>query len=44
MTAMKLRQWRKSFIENYLNEIDSLVVMAKLEKYAKRIMDKKTSI
>lgn len=43
MTAMELQQWKKSFIEDYLNEIDSLEVMSKLEKYAKRIMPNKTA-
>lgn len=42
MTAMELQQWKKNFIEDYLNEIDSLEVMGKLEKYAKRIMSKHT--
>ena len=41
MTAMELQQWKKNFIEEYLNEIDSLEVMGKLEKYTKRILDKK---
>ncbi|WFE83196.1 hypothetical protein [Parabacteroides chongii] len=42
MTAMELQQWRENFIEKYLNKMDSLETMAKLEKYAKRIMTKKT--
>ena len=42
MTAMELQQWRENFIKEYLNKMDSLETMAKLEKYAKRIMTKKT--
>lgn len=38
MTAMKLQQWKQNFIRDYLDEIDSLEVMDKLEKYTKRIL------
>ena len=34
---MELQQWKQNFIRNYLDEIDSLEVMDKLEKYTKRI-------
>ena len=33
MTAMELQQWKQNFIRDYLDEIDSLEVMDKLEKY-----------
>ena len=38
---MELQQWKQNFIRNYLDEIDSLEVMDKLEKYTKRILNKK---
>ena len=41
MTAMELQQWKQNFIRDYLDEIDSLEVMDKLEKYTKRILNKK---
>lgn len=41
MTAMELQQWKQNFIRDYLDEIDSLEVMGKLEKYTKRILSKK---
>ena len=30
---MELQQWKQNFIRDYLDEIDSLEVMDKLEKY-----------
>lgn len=41
MTAMELQQWKKNFIRNYLDKIDSLEMMDKLEKSTKRILNKK---
>lgn len=41
MTTLELQQWKKNFVEDYLNEIDDLEMMSKLEKYAKRILTKK---
>lgn len=41
MTAMELQQWKKNFIEEYLDEIDDMEVLEKLRKYAKRIKPKK---
>ena len=38
---MELQQWKQNFIRDYLDEIDSLEVMDKLEKYTKRILNKK---
>ena len=38
---MELQQWEQNFIRDYLDEIDSLEVMDKLEKYTKRILNKK---
>lgn len=38
---MDLQQWKQNFIRDYLDEIDSLEVMDKLEKYTKRILNKK---
>ena len=35
MTAMELQQWKKNFIRNYLDKIDSLEMMDKLEKSTK---------
>ena len=35
---MELQQWKQNFIRDYLDEIDSLEVMDKLEKYTKRIL------
>lgn len=37
---MELQQWKQNFIRDYLDEIDSLEVMDKLEKYTKRILNK----
>ena len=36
---MELQQWKQNFIRNYLDEIDSLEVMDKLD--TKRILNKK---
>ena len=38
---MELQQWKQSFIEKYLDKIDSVEIMAKLERSAKRIMTQK---
>ena len=38
---MELQQWKQNFIRDYLDEIDSLEVMDKREKYTKRILNKK---
>lgn len=43
MTTMELQQWKLSFIEKYLDKIDSVEIMAKLERSAKRIMSQKES-
>ena len=37
MTAMELQQWKQNFIRDYLDEIDSLEVMDKLEKYTEML-------
>ena len=34
---MELQQWKQNFIRNYLDEIDSLEVMDKLEKYTQML-------
>ena len=34
---MELQQWKQNFIRNYLDEIDSLEVMDKLEKYTEML-------
>ena len=44
MTAMELQQWKKNFIRNYLDKIDSLEMMDKLEKSTKRILNKKAAV
>lgn len=41
MTTLELQQWKKNFVEDYLNEIDDLEVLERLKKYVKRIMPKK---
>ena len=41
MTAMELQQWKKNFVEDYLDEIDDLEVLEKIKKYVKRVMPKK---
>lgn len=41
MTAMELQQWKQNFIHDYLDEIDDLEIMEKLEKFTKRILHKK---
>ena len=43
MTAMELQQWKQNFIRNYLDEIDSMEMMNKLENYAKRMLHNKTT-
>ena len=40
MTTIELQQWRESFIERYLNKIDDMETVLKIEKYMKRIMSK----
>lgn len=42
MTAMELQQWKKNFVEEYLDEIDDMEVLEKIRKYAKRVWPKKT--
>ena len=37
MTAMEFQQWKQNFIRDYLDEIDSLEVMDKLEKYTEML-------
>ena len=44
MPAMELQQWKKNFIRNYLDKIDSLEMMDKLEKSTKRILNKKAAV
>mgnify|MGYP001303990378 CR=1 FL=1 len=44
MTAMEIQQRKKNFIRNYLDEIDSLEMMEKLEKCTKRILNKKATV
>ena len=34
---MELQQWKQNFIRDYLDEIDSLEVMDKLEKYTEML-------
>ena len=43
MTTIELQQWRESFIERYLNKIDDMETVLKIEKYMKRIMSKAVS-
>ena len=40
MTAMELQQWKKNFIRNYLDKLDSIEMIYKLEKSTKRILNK----
>ena len=35
MTTIELQQWRESFIERYLNKIDDMETVLKIEKYMK---------
>lgn len=41
MTAMELQQWKKNFVEEYLDEIDDMEVLEKIRKYVKRVWPKK---
>lgn len=38
MTTMELQQWRESFIERYLNKIDDMETVSRIEKYMRRVM------
>ena len=40
MTTIELQQWRESFIARYLNKIDDMETVLKIEKYIKRILYK----
>lgn len=43
MTTIELQQWRESFIERYLNKIDDMETVSRIEKYMRRVMSETKS-